>query len=101
MSERSDRAGTVPPSGPPIAVLLRRLQPRPGAPGDESDVLGRCEGGALSAALDAGTSLDAPVIAIAVGPIAPEASSPERSPHTTIRAPIFFTAAASTLASPR
>jgi len=56
------------PSGAPIVVLLRRLQPRPGAPGDESDVLGRCEGGALSAALDAGVHLQAPVIAVAVGP---------------------------------
>jgi electron transfer flavoprotein alpha/beta subunit len=55
-------------TGPPIAVLLRRLQPRPGAPSDESDVLGRCEGGALSTALDAGTHLEAPVVAIAVGP---------------------------------
>jgi electron transfer flavoprotein alpha/beta subunit len=55
-------------TGPPIAVLLRRLQPRPGAPSDEADVLGRCEGGALSTALDAGTHLEAPVVAIAVGP---------------------------------
>jgi len=57
-----------PPSGPPIVVLLRRLQPRPGAPGDEADVLGRCEGGALATAIDAGIRLGAPVIAIAVGP---------------------------------
>lgn len=53
-----------------VAVLLRRLQMRPGAPSahDEGDVLGRCEGGALSAAIDLGSRLDVPVIAIAVGP---------------------------------
>lgn len=52
----------------PLVVLLRRLQSRPGTPGDESEVLGRCEGGALAAALDVGSRLEAPVIAIAVGP---------------------------------
>jgi electron transfer flavoprotein alpha/beta subunit len=52
----------------PVVVLLRRLQARPGAPGDESEVLGRCEGGALAAALEIGARLDAPVIAIALGP---------------------------------
>jgi electron transfer flavoprotein alpha/beta subunit len=57
------------PAAPaPLVVLLRRLQARPGTPGDESEVLGRCEGGALSAALDVGTRLEAPVVAIAVGP---------------------------------
>ena len=52
----------------PVVVLLRRLQARPGVPGDESEVLGRCEGGALAAAIDLGARMEAPVIAIAVGP---------------------------------
>ncbi len=51
----------------PIAVLLRRLQARPGAT-EEGEVLGRCEGGALSVALELGARLDAPVVAISVGP---------------------------------
>jgi hypothetical protein len=58
----------MPASPAPLVVLLRRLQARPGAPGDEHEVLGRCEGGALAAALDLGGRLDAPVLAIAVGP---------------------------------
>jgi electron transfer flavoprotein alpha/beta subunit len=54
----------------PVVVLLRRLQARPGAPSanDEGEVLGRCEGGALAAAIQIGGRLDVPVIAIAVGP---------------------------------
>lgn len=51
-----------------IAVLLRRLQARPGGGSDEGEILGRCEGGALAAAIDAGARLEQPVIAIAVGP---------------------------------
>jgi electron transfer flavoprotein beta subunit len=52
---------------PPVAVLLRRLQARPGAP-DDDDVLGRCEGGALATAFELAQRLEAPVHAIAVGP---------------------------------
>lgn len=51
----------------PVAVLLRRLQARPGGT-DDDEVLGRCEGGALAIALELGERLDAPVVAIAVGP---------------------------------
>ena len=58
----------MPSSPAPLVVLLRRLQSRPGTPGDESEVLGRCEGGALSTGLEVGARLEAPVCAIAVGP---------------------------------
>lgn len=58
----------MPAAPAPLVVLLRRLQARPGTPGDESEVLGRCEGGALAAALDVGVRLEAPVCAIALGP---------------------------------
>jgi electron transfer flavoprotein beta subunit len=54
-----------------VAVLLRRLQARPGAPGsgaEEGEVLGRCEGGALAAALDVAHRLGGSATAIAVGP---------------------------------
>jgi electron transfer flavoprotein beta subunit len=50
-----------------VVVLLRRLQSRPGA-ADEGEVLGRCEGGALSSGFELAARLDAPLIAIAVGP---------------------------------
>jgi len=58
----------------PVVVLLRRLQARPGAPNapssnqDETDVLGRCEGGALAAAISLAARLETTVVAIAVGP---------------------------------
>jgi electron transfer flavoprotein alpha/beta subunit len=50
-----------------IAVMLRRLQRRPGTSADDA-VLGRCERGALAAGLDLGAALETPVVAIAVGP---------------------------------
>ena len=50
-----------------IAVLLRRLQGRPGAIADD-EAIGRCERGALSTALALGLALGEPTIAIAVGP---------------------------------
>jgi len=50
-----------------IAVLLRRLQGRPGANGD-GEAIGRCERGALFAALGLGATLGLPVIGVAVGP---------------------------------
>jgi electron transfer flavoprotein beta subunit len=50
-----------------VVVLLRRLQARPGT-ADEGEVLGRCEGGALSTAFEVAARLELPVVAIAVGP---------------------------------
>jgi electron transfer flavoprotein alpha/beta subunit len=50
-----------------VAVLLRRLQGRPGANAD-GEAIGRCERGALTAALALGAALGEPAIAIAVGP---------------------------------
>jgi electron transfer flavoprotein alpha/beta subunit len=50
-----------------VAVLLRRLQARPGTL-DDVEVLGRCERGALALALDLGAGMGAPVTAIAIGP---------------------------------
>jgi hypothetical protein len=57
----------MPAAAGPIVVLLRRLQARPGT-ADEGEVIGRCEGGAMSVAFDLAARLDQPVIAIAVGP---------------------------------
>jgi electron transfer flavoprotein alpha/beta subunit len=54
-------------SAPAIAVLLRRLRASPSAAA-EAEVLGRCEGAALAAALALGQQLGAPVCAIAMGP---------------------------------
>jgi electron transfer flavoprotein alpha/beta subunit len=50
-----------------VAVLLRRLQGRPGAAADD-EAIGRCERGALVAALALGQARGEPTIAIAVGP---------------------------------
>jgi electron transfer flavoprotein beta subunit len=50
-----------------VAVLIRRLQGRPGASGDD-EAIGRCERGALTAALSLGSALGVPVVGIAVGP---------------------------------
>ncbi|HTJ42622.1 MAG TPA: hypothetical protein VL463_11040 [Kofleriaceae bacterium] len=50
-----------------IAILLRRLQSRPSASADDQ-VLGRCERGALTAALALGSAMNKQTIAIAVGP---------------------------------
>jgi electron transfer flavoprotein alpha/beta subunit len=54
------------PSG--VAVLLRRLQARPGVVA-EDDVLGLCERGALTTALAIAGPLGMAVTAIAVGPV--------------------------------
>ena len=50
-----------------VAVLLRRLQARPGSTAD-GEVLGLCERGALTTALALARSLGTTAIAIAVGP---------------------------------